>query len=204
MSIKDTPAGTQKPVVPVQQHTDLVTAAPVAKDTAGRYQVLAVLRIVMGLTFLWAFLDKTFGWGYATTGSQAWINGGSPTKGFLAHVEVGPFQSVLRDWAGSGWANWLFMLALLGIGIALTLGIGMRIAAVSGTLLLALMWIAEWPLARFDSTGAATSSTNPIIDYHFIYVLVVIVLALFAAGNTWGLGRQWAKLDVVRQNPWLR
>ncbi|HVV19163.1 MAG TPA: DoxX family membrane protein [Pseudonocardiaceae bacterium] len=199
MSIKENPASTEKPVVPVQR-----TPAPVAKGTEGRYQVLAVLRIVMGLTFLWAFLDKTFGWGYATTGNQAWTNGGSPTRGFLGHVEVGPMQATLRDWAGAGWANWLFMLALLGIGLALTLGIGMRIAAASATILLAFMWIAEWPLARFDSTGAATSSTNPIIDYHFIYIVVVIALAVFAAGNTWGFGRQWAKLDFVRQNPWLR
>jgi thiosulfate dehydrogenase [quinone] large subunit len=204
MSIKDTPAGAKKPAVPVQRTTEPVPAEPIATGHAGRYQVLAVLRIVMGLTFLWAFLDKTFGWGYATTANQAWINGGSPTKGFLAHVEVGPFQSVLRDWAGTGWANWLFMLALLGIGIALTLGIGMRVATISATLLLALMWVAEWPLARFDSAGTATSSTNPVIDYHFVYIVAVIALAAFSAGNTWGFGRRWATLDVVRQYPWLR
>lgn len=204
MSIKDNPTSTRKPVIPVQQTTDPIPAKPVTTGTAGRYRFLAVLRIVMGLTFLWAFLDKTFGWGYATPAKMAWINGGSPTKGFLSHVYVGPMQSVLRAWAGTGWADWLFMLALLGIGLALILGIGMRISAVSATLLLAMMWIAEWPLAQHTSTGAATSSTNPIIDYHLIYVVVVITLALFAAGNTWGLGRRWAKLDIVRTNPWLR
>ncbi|HEX5401605.1 MAG TPA: DoxX family membrane protein [Pseudonocardiaceae bacterium] len=205
MSIKDNPTSTNKPAVPVQQSVVKPTAAaPVTEAGSGRYQVLAVLRVVTGLMFLWAFVDKAFGWGYSTSSNQAWINGGSPTKGFLAHVEVGPFQSMLRDWAGTGWANWLFMLALFGVGLALVLGIGMRVAAVSGTLLLALMWIAEWPLARFDSTGAATSSTNPIIDYHFIYIFVVIALAVFAAGNTWGFGRQWAKLDIVARNPWLR
>ncbi len=206
MSIKDSPTATATPVIPRQQTTDPVPAARPTPATQGRgrYQLLAVLRITMGLTFLWAFLDKTFGLGYATTSKQAWIHGGSPTQGFLAHIEIGPMQSILRDWAGAGWVDWLFMLSLLGLGVALILGIGMRLSAIAGTLLLAFLWIAEWPLARFDSTGAATSSSNPIIDYHFVFIVVVIALAAFAAGNTWGLGRQWAKLPIVRTNAWLR
>jgi thiosulfate dehydrogenase [quinone] large subunit len=67
-----------------------------ARPASTRTRALGVLRIVMGLTFLWAFVDKMFGLGYATSPAQAWIHGGSPTKGFLAHVEVGPFQSILR------------------------------------------------------------------------------------------------------------
>ena len=169
-----------------------------------RAPVLAVLRIVMGLTFLWAFLDKMFGLGYSTSTAQAWVNGGSPTKGFLANVHVGPLQSVLRAWAGTGWADWLFMLALLGIGLALLFGVGMRLTATAATVLLAFMWFAEWPLARVTSTGTATSSTNPLIDYHVVYIVVVIALAVYVAGDTWGLGRQWAKLDLVRRHRWLR
>jgi thiosulfate dehydrogenase (quinone) large subunit len=169
-----------------------------------RAQVLAVLRIMMGLTFLWAFFDKTFGLGYATPSAQAWVNGGSPTGGFLGHVQVGPMQSVLRDWAGSGFVDWLFMIALLGIGLALLLGIGMRVAGIAAVVLLALMWIAEWPPAQLDSAGAATSSTNPIIDSHLVYIVVVIALVLYAAGDTWGLGRWWANLRIVDRNRWLR
>jgi thiosulfate dehydrogenase (quinone) large subunit len=166
-------------------------------------KVLAVLRIVMGLMFLWAFLDKAFGWGYATGSAQAWIKGGSPTKGFLSHVQVGPLQSTLRGWGGTGWADWLFMIALLGIGLALLFGIGMRLAAVAGTILLASMWMAEWPPAQHTSGGAATSSTNPLIDYHLVYIVVVIALAIYAAGDTWGFGRQWTRLNLVRKYRWL-
>ena len=42
-----------------------------------------MFRVLLGFEFLWAFLDKTFGLGYATPSARAWINGGSPTKGFL-------------------------------------------------------------------------------------------------------------------------
>jgi thiosulfate dehydrogenase [quinone] large subunit len=66
------------------------------------------------------------------------------------------------------------------------------------------MWIAEWPLAQSTSAGTATSSTNPLIDYHLVYLVVLIALALYAAGDTWGLGRRWAKVKLVGRNHWLR
>jgi thiosulfate dehydrogenase (quinone) large subunit len=164
---------------------------------------LAVFRVALGFAFLWAFLDKTFGFGYATPSAKAWINGGSPTKGFLSNVAVGPFESTFHTWAGTPWANWLFMLGLLGIGIALIFGIGLRIAAVSGTLMMLLMWAAEWPLAKFTSAGEPSMSTNPIVDYHIIYALALIALALTYAGHTWGLGKLWARLPFVQRNRWL-
>jgi thiosulfate dehydrogenase [quinone] large subunit len=150
---------------------------------------LAVLRISTGFIFLWAFLDKTFGLHYATPSARAWIHGGSPTKGFLSSVEVGPFQSFFHSIAGDAWANWLFMLGLLGIGAALILGVGLRVAAVAGVIMLALMWLAEFPLAQHTSAGAPTMSTNPIVDYHLIYAVVLVVLAETNAGRFWGLGR---------------
>jgi thiosulfate dehydrogenase [quinone] large subunit len=164
---------------------------------------LAVVRVAVGFVFLWAFLDKTFGFGYATPAARAWINGGSPTKGFLSRVAVGPLESTFHAWAGAAWVDWLFMAGLLAIGIALILGIGLRIAAVSGTVMMLLMWAAEWPLAKFTSAGELTMSTNPIVDYHIVYALVLITLALTYAGNTWGLGRLWARLPFVRRNRWL-
>jgi thiosulfate dehydrogenase [quinone] large subunit len=178
-------------------------AAPERILTAGAARFLAVFRVVLGFAFLWAFLDKTFGFGYATPAARAWINGGSPTKGFLSRVAVGPLESTFHAWAGAAWADWLFMAGLLGIGIALILGIGLRIAAVSGTLMMLLMWAAEWPLAKFTSAGEPSMSTNPIVDYHIVYALVLIALALTYAGNTWGLGRLWARLPFVQRNRWL-
>jgi thiosulfate dehydrogenase (quinone) large subunit len=171
--------------------------------TTGAAKFLAVFRVTLGFAFLWAFLDKTFGFGYATPSARAWINGGSPTKGFLSRVAVGPFESTFHSWAGAGWADWVFMVGLLAIGVALILGIGLRIAAVSGTLMMLLMWAAEWPLAKFTSAGEPTMSTNPLVEYHIIYALALIALALTYAGNTWGLGKLWAKLPFVQRNRWL-
>jgi thiosulfate dehydrogenase [quinone] large subunit len=122
---------------------------------------------------------------------------------FLSSGDVGPFQSAFHSVAGDWWADWLFMLGLLGIGIALIAGIGLRIAAGAATLLMASMWFAEYPLAQHTSAGKPSGSNNPITDYHFIYAVTTIALALNYAGHTWGLGRWWAQLPYVQRHRWL-
>jgi len=163
---------------------------------------IALLRVALGFIFLWAFLDKFFGLGYATAADKGWIDGGSPTKGSMSGVKVGPFESFFNSIAGTWWANTLFMLGLFAIGTALILGVAMKITMFAGPLLLVLMWSAEWPMAQFDSAGEATRSANPFLDDHLIYALVIIVLALIGAGRVYGLGNWWAK--VTGHNTWLR
>jgi thiosulfate dehydrogenase [quinone] large subunit len=194
------PDGSLQP--PAQRATQ-TEPAPGTIITSGAAKFLAVFRVTLGFEFLWAFLDKTFGFGYATPAAKAWINGGSPTKGFLSNVAVGPFESTFHAWAGAAWADWLFMAGLLAVGVALILGVGLRIAAVSGTVMMLLMWAAEWPLDKLTSAGEPSMSTNPIVDYHIIYALALIALAVTYAGHTWGLGKLWAKLPFVQRNRWL-
>jgi len=178
----------------IERNTAKTTAAAAdtTRERATRY-ILAGTRMALGWIFLWAFIDKMFGLGFATETKNAWINGGSPTKGFLTFGVTGPFKDLYTGIAGAAWADWLFMIGLAGIGVALLLGIGMRIAAVAGGLLLVLMWTAVLP-----------PENNPFMDDHLIYAAVLAVLALVNAGDTWGLGRAWAKLPIVRQLPWLR
>ena len=179
------------------------TSRPTATTTTAAAPALAVLRIALGFVFLWAFLDKTFGLGYSTPSAKAWIHGGSPTKGFLAGVDLGPLQGFFHSIAGTAVANVGFMLGMLAIGLALILGIGLRVAAATAVLIMAMMWFAEFPLAQHTSAGEASGSSNPITDYHFLYAAAAVVLALTHAGDTWGLGRWWAGLPLVRKQRWL-
>lgn len=193
---------TRPPTNPVSTPLErAVSPGAMLSHTGAR--ALAVLRISTGFVFLWAFLDKTFGLGYSTPAAKAWINGGSPTKGFLASVSVGPFESVAHAVAGTWWANTLFMVGMLAVGVALIAGIGLRVAAVSGALIMVLMWFAEFPLAQHTSTGEPTGSTNPLIDYHIVYAVAAIVLAATYSGHTWGLGRVWARLPFVQRHRWM-
>jgi len=158
---------------------------------------LAALRLAAGFIFLWAFLDKTFGLGYSTPGERAWINGGAPSQGFLlSDGVVGPLKPFFTSIASPA-SDWLFMAGMLGIGLAVMLGIGLRVSAVVGTVILAAMYVAEWP------PGAETGSNNPVVNYHVIYALSLIVLAVLAAGDTIGFGMPWKKTSLVRRMPWL-
>lgn len=167
---------------------------------------LAALRIGFGLTFLWAFFDKLLALGYATGknpetgavdrfGPDAWINEGNPTFGFLTFgvPEDNPFRETFNNIAGDAWANWMFMLGLLGIGLALTFGLGIRLAAITGAVLYLLMWVASLPLEN-----------NPVIDDHLLGAITLVVLALTLAGDTWGMGKTWARTHLVRRFPVLR
>jgi len=151
----------------------------------------ALIRLCLGWTFLWPFIDKLFGLGHQTTAAHAWINGGSPSKGFLSG-SVGPFPSIYQSMACVGWVNWLFMIGLLAIALALLLGIGMRIASVAGAILLVLMWSASLP-----------PDNDIFMDNHIVYALLLLGLAAVGAGNTLGLGRWWSQTSLVRRFPWL-
>lgn len=155
--------------------------------------LLAGIRLALGWIFLWAFLDKAFGLGHETTAAKSWFNGGSPTKGFLGSAATGPFAGFYHSIAGVGLTDVLFMGALLAIGVALVLGVAMRLAAGAGALLTLMMWTVVLPPAN-----------NPFMDDHLVYAAVLVVLALLGAGNTLGLGTFWARIPLVRRTGWLK
>ncbi|MEV7278206.1 hypothetical protein [Streptomyces sp. NPDC093111] len=154
--------------------------------------LLGASRVLVGFFFLWPFLDKAFGLGRSTPSAGAWINGGHPTEGFLLHGTKGPFAHMFDSVAGTWWLDTLFMLGLLGVGLAMMLGIGMRIAAVSGTLMMGFMWMVTlWPDA------------NPFMDSHWMIALVLLITAATGAGSYYGLGGWWAQQRLVREHRWL-
>ena len=179
---------------PIRTGDQIVTSGAARK-------ALALLRIAVGFVFFWTFLDKTFGLGYSTSAESAWINGGTPAQGFLNYaLEEGKPLTGLFQSISSPAADWLFMAGMLGVGLAVILGIGTRVAAVSGSAIMAMMWLAELP---FWTVAAENAATNPLVDSHICYILTLIVLALCSAGDTWGLGKWWKSLDIVQKNRWL-
>jgi thiosulfate dehydrogenase (quinone) large subunit len=173
-----------------------------ASPAAGR--ALAALRIATGSIFMWAFLDKTFGWGYSTSSESSWLEGNSPAEGYLAHVTAGPMESTYHDWAGQSWVDMLFMAGMLGLGVALISGVALRVTAVAGTAMMLFLWLGEFPPARHLSDGSPSGSPNPLVDQHVIYAAAMIVAAVCSAGRVWGLGRYWAGLPLVSRHRWLQ
>lgn len=165
--------------------------------------VWASLRISLGFIFLWAFVDKLWGLGFATcrnaeTGAvdvlcgKAWVEGGSPTSGFLNFGTKGPFADFYQGLAGIAWVDWLFMLGLLLIGIALIAGIAQKLAAISASLMLLMMYTAVlWP------------ANNPFMDDHLVYILVLWGIYLNRNNAMWSLNDWWQKQPIVKKLPFL-
>jgi thiosulfate dehydrogenase [quinone] large subunit len=167
--------------------------------------VFGVLRITLGSVFLWAFFDKLLSLGFSTGrnadtgaiaffGPDAWIHGGSPTTGFLKFGTKGPFADFFAGLAGNAFMDWAFMGALLLIGTALILGIGMRLATIGGVGLLGLMYAASaiWP------------DHHPLIDEHVVNSIALVALAYVGAGRYLGFGRRWETTSLVKRYPILK
>jgi len=129
--------------------------------------ILLSLRLVMSFIFLWAFFDKLLGLGFATTSQKAWINGGSPTTGFLSGAVKGPFAEMFQSLAGVAIVDWAFMLGLLFIGLTLLFNRYVFWGALAGIVIMLLMWLA-----------VLFPENNPIIDEHIVYALVFALLAI--------------------------
>jgi thiosulfate dehydrogenase [quinone] large subunit len=163
-------------------------------DTNKFKAVLGILRLSMGLIFLWAFIDKLWGLGFATTPGQSWLAGGSPTSGFLQFGVHGPFATFFNSLAGSGLVDWLFMLGLLFIGLTLTLGIMTKLGGYAGILMLFLMYLAV----------GIQPEHHPFIDDHFVYIFVILSIVWADAGKYFGFGNKWTNCSLVQKYPILK
>ena len=181
-------------------------AEVVAPDSVVRGGVFwGLSRIALGWVFLWAFLDKAFALGFATgrlenggidffAKDAAWLNGGHPTAGFLEFGTKGPFKDFYAGLAGQTWVDWVYMLSMLLIGLALILGIGTRLAAIGG-----IIW-----MALFYTAGAIWPENNPFVDEHVVYAIVLAGIAYVAAGRYLGLGKYWERVPLVKRYPILK
>jgi thiosulfate dehydrogenase [quinone] large subunit len=188
----------------------------VAMDLAGTIRIprggartAALLRIGLGLMYLWAFVGQGFGVGYTNVRStqqpppsdsaapatveyrwtfsydadNGWISSGfkhSPSEAYLTKNMHGPIGSLLTD-LPTGLTDFGWIFALGGLGIALTFGLFSRIAGWGGLALNLIIWF-----------GAFPPSTNPIIDgEHMAFAFSILLLMWIQASNYWGLGRWW-------------
>lgn len=166
-----------------------------------------LLRIAIGWVFLWAFLDKLLALGFASGrdpetgvadrfGDAAWINGGSPTEGFLSqglHTKA-PFTDFYSSFAGQTWVDVIYMASMLFIGAALMLGILTRLAALAG-----IAW-----MILFYTASAISPENNPLIDDHIVYAIALAGIAAVGAGHFLGLGREWERTSLASRHPMLR
>ncbi|MEK7548438.1 MAG: hypothetical protein AAB499_00885, partial [Patescibacteria group bacterium] len=137
--------------------------------------VFGLIRLALGFVFLWSFLDKMWGLGFATEAGKAVVDGVSPTSGFLKFGVQGPFAELFQGLAGNGLVDWLYMLGMLGVGLALIFGVMTRFTSWIGVLLMLLIYLAVLPPEH-----------NPVVDEHVIYILILLALPAMKADQSLG------------------
>ena len=154
-----------------------------------RHQLgVAVLRIGVGIIFLWAGLEKVIGaggeWsaagflGFGTGGSMGWpFVQGEVAEGTIFN----PTQSFWAGLADNETAmtviNLLVPWGQIGIGASMILGLLTRFGAAMGTLMMLFFFVAAWDF-EFG-----------IVNQHLTYALVTFFLGYIGSGNFYGLDR---------------
>jgi thiosulfate dehydrogenase [quinone] large subunit len=148
---------------------------------------VAVLRIGVGIIFLWAGLEKFLGSGpqgwsaagflsHATDGTLGWpFVTGTPAEGTIFNPTHAFWVSLSQNAAVMQLVNFLVVAGEIGIGIALILGLFTRFAASMGVLMMLLFFVAAW---EFE-TG--------IVNQHLTYAIVLAAIAGLGAGKYYGL-----------------
>ena len=168
-----------------------------------RWQQIAIaaLRIVVGVIFLWAGLEKVVSpepfdaagfLQFATGGTLGWpfVTGGvaegtvfNPTQGFWAGVATNE--------GAMGVINVLVPWGQIGIGVGLILGLLTRFSAAMGTLMMLLFFVAAW---EFE---------HGIVNQHLTYGLVTAFIGYIGAGNYFGLDRSLGENASPAIRTWL-
>lgn len=165
----------------------------------GRYlHFVGLARIVIGIIFLWAGLEKVLGsgaGGFDAAGFLGNATGGSLGWPFVAAGTEGPFNPTIDFWVGLSTndsamsiINVLVPYGQIGIGISLILGLFTRFGATMGTLMMLLFFLAAWDF-EFG-----------IVNQHLTYAVVTFGLAVIGAGNHYGLDAAVGP----SVGPWLR
>jgi len=158
-------------------------------DTAlsrGQQVSLVLLRTLVG----WHFLYE----GYFKLLRPAWSRQGVPlaawtSTGYL-HAANGPFAAVFHRLADSAWigrVDTLVAVALILVGLSLTLGLFTQAGGAGALALLALFYLAQVPTAGVPSPQ--TEGAYLFVNKNLIEAGAVLVLLGFRTGRIAGLDR---------------
>jgi thiosulfate dehydrogenase (quinone) large subunit len=156
---------------------------------------IAILRMGLGLGFLFAGLDKFFMWASGTpftaTGFLKFATGGVWLNSDPKAI-VNPTHSFWVSLAGNvslmHIIDSMVVFGEIAVGVALILGLATRFAGVCGFLLMAMIYVSGWSFANGPFSEA------------FYYGLIAIVLAYTGAG-AYALDTVVAKLAIVQRVP---
>jgi len=129
---------------------------------------LFLLRVSLGWLFFYAGITKVLDASWTSAGYLTGAKTFAEFYQFLASPGIIPFIDFVNQWG----------LTLLGI--SLLLGVGVRLSAPLGALLMLLYY---FPVLEFPYVG----THSYLVDEHIVYIAALLVLASARAGHMWGL-----------------
>lgn len=155
-----------------------------------RWHEMAVagLRILVGVIFLWAGLEKVLApepfsaagfLQFGTAGSLGWpFVTGEVAEGTVFNPTHDFWVGLAGNEAAMSIVNVLVPYGQIGIGVGLIAGLLTRFSAAMGTLMMLLFFVAAW---EFEFG---------IVNQHLTYALVTAFIGYIGAGNYYGLDRR--------------
>ncbi|TGG89968.1 DoxX family protein [Natronospirillum operosum] len=143
------------------------------------------------------FFRISMGWVFLSAGLRQVPDSDWTAAGFMSRSDnFSAFFDLMSSPPFINLINVVVPWAHLLIGLAMILGIGMRVSAVGGGLLMFLYYI-----PRFEFPDV-------IVEYHLVYTAIIIYLAAVRAGQIYGI-ESWvlekSPLNgLFQRNQWLR
>jgi len=148
--------------------------------------IIVYFRLAMAWTFLYAASHQVFDPHFTVAG-------------FLSHTKTfHDAYTVFTTPAISPIITFLVSYGHLLIGLSLAVGLMVRISAFFGILLMIMYWTAHMDFPYIENTN------NFLLDYHLVYVGVLVFLIAKHAGHVWGLDGVAERLSFVHKHPTLR
>ncbi len=155
------------------------------------------LRLVMGYVILSSGLGKLADGGWSDPGHWS-------ADFFLRNVvdEANPVRGMFLLFAEHTWlVDPMVMWGQIVVGLALLLGVFVRLACLAGALQMLLFWAAAWEGGLLAGLPVAHGY---VIDSSFVYALVLFGLGAWGAGRILGVDAYLEETAFVENNPWAR
>jgi thiosulfate dehydrogenase [quinone] large subunit len=171
----------------------IADGCPLTRDEVRTYMLL-FLRFFLASSFLFAAFDKLVGLGYPNPWMHGYVFGGDPVGDFLRFGTGRWFGSIFVPLADfSGVLNVVIIGAMLLLGTSMLLGIGTRLSAVLGSLMLFMLFLATVP-----------GQDMFVFDYRIAYIVLLPLLCLLGVYDEYSLKERWEATPLVRRFPLLR
>ena len=152
-----------------------------------RFQQISIflLRISLGWMYFWAGITKVFNPEWSAAGYLQKAKTFPEFFQWLTTRSLLPSVNFLNEWG----------LTLLGV--ALILGVFVRVSSSLGMMLMLLYYL---PILQFPHPNP----NSFLVDQHIIFIVALLVLISFRAGRTWGLENWCSSLPICSKFPKLR